>query len=320
MSQHAEDSTNFATAPDIHTEEYWARKGEVDLYLFRKFSPGARRAELPVVFLVHGSSFSARTSYDLEIPEHGEYSLMNVLATRGYDVWTMDHEGYGKSTRTNGFSDIDDGVDDLAAAMPLVFERAQCKRVSLFGTSSGALRAGRFANQYPEKVAQLILAAHVWTGAGSPTLARRKERLSEWQATNRRAADRAFYAGVFSRDVEGLTVPALAELAADAELRNGGGSVPNGTYVDMCTRLPLVDPEQLRCPVMIFRGDHDGIATDEDVLAFFARIPHGDKQFVMCSGQAHNTSLGLNRHRFWHALDAFLRTPARVDALQTQQE
>ena len=52
----------------------------------------------PVLFLVHGSSVSARPSFDLAVPGAGEYSLMNVFARYGFDVWTMDHEGYGRST------------------------------------------------------------------------------------------------------------------------------------------------------------------------------------------------------------------------------
>jgi len=65
--------------------------------------------------------------------------------------------------------------------------------------------------------------------------------------------------------------------------------------------------------VMIFRGDHDGIATDEDVMGFFTALPNKDKQMVMVTGQAHNTSIGINRQRFWHALDSFLSIPPRID-------
>ena len=86
-------------AATIWSAEYWANKGGVKLNLWRKRlgapKPGA--AALPVVFLVHGSSNSARSSYDLTVPGKGEYSMMNVLARYGYDVWTMDHDGYGYS-------------------------------------------------------------------------------------------------------------------------------------------------------------------------------------------------------------------------------
>ncbi len=302
-------------ATGIAAEEYRAKKGEVGLYLIRKYLPSAREAhpERPVLFLVHGSSFSARTTYDLSVPGHGEYSVMNTFARLGYDVWTMDHEGYGKSTHTDGFSYISDGVDDLQAAMPIVEKATGVSSCAFFGSSSGALRAGAFANAAPDRVNRLAMAALVWTGEGSPTLIKRAERIDEWRATNRRIVDEATYQGFFSRDVTGLTIPELPKAAAAAEMENGGGSVPNGTYIDMCVNLPVVDPTAITCPVLIFRGDHDGIATDEDVLGFYSALATTDKQIVMVSGQAHNTSLGINRHRFWQVLHGFLTMPPRLD-------
>ncbi len=310
-----EDLLEIEDASAIVAEEHWARKGEVDLYLIRKFLPSAREAHpgRPTLFLVHGSSFSARTTYDLAIPGHGEYSLMNTFARLGYDVWTMDHEGYGRSTHTDGFSFIADGVDDLQAAMPVVEAATGAKSFAFFGSSSGALRAGAFANAVPGRVDRLAMAALVWTGNGSPTLIKRAMRIDEWRATNRRRVDQATYEAIFSRDVSGLTIAELPKAAAAAEMANGGGSVPNGTYIDMCVNLPVVDPTAITCPVLIFRGDHDGIATDADVLGFYAALASTDKQTVMVSGQAHNTALGINRHRFWHVLHGFMTMPPRSD-------
>ena len=88
--------------------------------------------------------------------------------------------------------------------------------------------------------------------------------------------------------------------------------MPTGTYLDMCANLPVVDPRKIACPVMIVRGEHDGVATEEDLLAFFRLLPNMDKQFSIFAGQAHVTPLGLNRHRFWHAMEAFLTMPERA--------
>jgi len=52
-----------------------------------------------VLFLVHGSSNSSRSSYDLSVPGKPEYSMMNVFAQYGFDVWTMDHDGYAAPAR-----------------------------------------------------------------------------------------------------------------------------------------------------------------------------------------------------------------------------
>ena len=119
-SAHAQ--TASPTAQEIWSGEYWAHKGNVKLAMFRKrlTAPAAGAPPLPVLFLVHGSSNAARSSYDLTVPGKGEYSMMNVFARYGYDVWTMDHDGYGNSDSSGNNSDIASGVEDLKAAMTVV--------------------------------------------------------------------------------------------------------------------------------------------------------------------------------------------------------
>ena len=96
---------------EIWSSEYWAKKGDVPLWMFRKRlgAPKAGEAARPVVFFVHGSSVTSRV-FDLNVPGKGEYSVMNEFARSGFDCWTMDHENYGKSGRTSGNSDIASGV------------------------------------------------------------------------------------------------------------------------------------------------------------------------------------------------------------------
>src|SRR6202049_583198 len=116
----------------IWSNEYWAQKGETKLWMFRKRvgAPQAGKPALPVLFLVHGSSISS-TSFDVTVPGRGEYSLMNIFARYGYDVWTMDFEGYGKSSRTEGNSNVADGVEDLTAAIPIVARETGQQRVHM---------------------------------------------------------------------------------------------------------------------------------------------------------------------------------------------
>src|SRR5262245_4428845 len=70
-----------ATEGPLWTAEYWARKGDVPLNLWRKRvgAPSTGEPPRPILFLVHGSSISARPSYDLTVPGKGEYSPMNVF-------------------------------------------------------------------------------------------------------------------------------------------------------------------------------------------------------------------------------------------------
>ncbi|HZX68504.1 MAG TPA: alpha/beta hydrolase, partial [Candidatus Elarobacter sp.] len=102
---------------------------------------------------------------------------------------------------------------------------------------------------------------------------------------------------------------------ADAEAKFGD-SVPTGTYLDMVTKLPLADPKVLHVPVLMARGEYDGISTQEDLIGFFELLPNADKQFVVIPGAAHSLVLGYNRERFWYALNAFLTPPSRRDALR----
>ena len=60
---------------EIWSGEYWTKKGEVNLNIYRKRvgAPVAGEKSRPLLFMVHGSSNSARTSYDLQTPGIGEY-------------------------------------------------------------------------------------------------------------------------------------------------------------------------------------------------------------------------------------------------------
>ena len=88
-----------------------------------------------------------------------------------------------------------------------------------------------------------------------------------------------------------------------------GDSVPTGTYLDMTSKLPIVDPLKILSPVMVARGEFDGIATMEDLLDFFQKLPNGDKQFSVIAGAAHALSTCKARHAFWFAAESFLKQP-----------
>jgi pimeloyl-ACP methyl ester carboxylesterase len=300
----------------IWSKEYWAKKGDVSLYLFRKRmgDPAVDRVSRPILFLAHGSSVSSRPSFDLTVPGHDDYSLMDKFAEYGFDVWTMDFEGYGRSSQGPGNSDVATGAEDLKAASEVVLRETAQPRFHLYGESSGALRAGVFAMAEPERVDHLVLGAFTWTGEGSPTLAKRSESLEYYRTHNRRPRDRNMIRSIFTRDKPGTSDPAVAEAMADAELEFGD-SVPTGTYLDMTTKLPLVDPLKLKVPVMIARGEFDGIATEDDLLNFFKKLPVADREFVILPAASHSLALGTNRRQFWHVLRSFLEMPQRLDSV-----
>ena len=172
--------------------------------------------------------------------------------------------------------------------------------------------AAAFAEQYPDHVNNLVLDAFVWTGKDAPTLIERAKKMDIWTASNMRAVDKPFFLSIFTRDKPGTCEDGVGEACADAELAICD-SVPTGTYVDMCANLPVCDPTKIKCPVLIIRGEHDGVATEEDLLNYFNLLPNRNKQFAIIAGQAHVSHLGVNRARFWHVMRRFLEMPERVD-------
>jgi pimeloyl-ACP methyl ester carboxylesterase len=295
---------------EIWSSEYWTKKGDVPLWMFRKRvgAPKAGEPSRPVLFLVHGSSVTSR-AFDLNVPGHGEYSVMNAFARYGFDVWTMDHENYGKSGRTSGNSDVKSGVEDLKVAMELVARETGRQKYHFLGESSGALRAGAYAMVAPDRVDRLVLAAFTYKGDGSPTLAKRAEQVDYYRTHNMRKRDRAMIQSIATRDKPGTSDLAAVEALADAEMQFGD-QIPTGTYLDMTANMPVVFPQKVLAPVLLISGQYDGNATVADLEEFYNLLPNGDRQLVILPGTAHSLTIATNRQLFWHVTNAFLTMPA----------
>ena len=287
--------------------EHWTRKGDVKLFLWQKRARGERPRG--TLLFVHGSSMASQPTFDLQVPGRPHSSAMEWFAERGFDTWCLDNEGYGRSEKSRPINcDIANGADDLDVASQYVLKQSGARKLLMYGISSGALKAGLFAQRHPERVARLALDAFVWTGEGSPTLEQRRKRLPEFAAKNRRPIDRAFVRSIFERDHPGTADAATVEAFADAILALDD-SVPTGTYVDMCSKLPLVDPARLHVPTIVMRGEFDGIASFEDLLEFFRRLPHPDKQFTVMAGISHASFQQKNYLLVYHILHAFFTQP-----------
>jgi pimeloyl-ACP methyl ester carboxylesterase len=299
--------------PSIAGSEHWAEKhtadGSVRLFLWNKRGP---RTDKGAILFVHGSSMASTPVFDLQIPGRPDASLMDWFARQGYDTWCVDCEGYGRSDKSRPVNcDVSNGAEDVFASARYITRTTQVEKLLLYGSSSGALRAGLFAQRHPQLVQRLALDAFVWTGEGSPTLAERRKRLPQLRAANRRPIDRAFVHSIFTRDHPGTSDLTVVEAFADAVLALDD-SVPTGTYIDMSANLPLVDPLKVVVPTLILRGQWDGIAAFEDIAGFFARLPNPDKQLVVMPGIAHSSTRSKNWQLVYHVLERFFSQPAPV--------
>jgi pimeloyl-ACP methyl ester carboxylesterase len=304
-------STQQPSAP-VTGVEHWTTKptadGDVRLFLWEKFvgSPSAK----PAVLFVHGSSMASQPTFDLTVPGRPDSSVMDWFAQRGFVCWCVDMEGYGRSSKSRDiYCDISNGADDLAAATDYIANARGVTSFMAYGISSGALRAALFAERHPDRISRLALDAFVWTGDGAPTLEQRRKKLPQFLATKRRPIDRAFVYSIFERDHPDCADKPTIDAFADAILALDD-SMPNGTYIDMCSKLPVVDPARITMPTLVLRGQYDGIAAFDDLIEFFKRLPHPDKQFSVLHGISHASFQQKNYLMVYHILHAYFTQPA----------
>jgi alpha-beta hydrolase superfamily lysophospholipase len=284
--------------------EHFTNIGNQPLFVWeKKATSGSRQG---VILFVHGSVVASLPTFDLQAQSGPpESSIMDWFAARGFDTWCFDHRGHGRSYKgPEILATIADGADDITAVSEYIRAQGSTEPLLIYGQSSGALRAAVFTERHPERVKRLVLDAFVWTGKDSPTLEQRRKRLAEWRASNRRPIDRAFLESIFTRDHPGYAISEWLETYIEQALAIDN-TCPNGTYIDMCANLPVVDPSRLPVPTLIMRGEFDGVGGMEDLLAFFSRLPNGDKEFAVMPGIAHAAFLAKNYRRPREVMHSF---------------
>jgi len=177
---------NQSIVPSINGET-------VQLYVRERVKPATVQRGAPrddrVVLFVHGAGTPAEVAFDVP---YEDYSWMAYLAAAGFDVFSMDMTGYGRSTRPNVMNEICNlsseqqtalgrapcqathdaqlttiasDWDDIDAVVEYIRALRDVPRVSLVGWSLGGPRAGGYAARNPDKVAKLVLLAPAYNRA-----------------------------------------------------------------------------------------------------------------------------------------------------------
>ena len=152
-----------------------------------------------VVLFIHGAGTPAEVAFD--VPHEG-FSWMAYLAGAGYDTFSMDTTGYGRSTRPHVMNDIcnlstqsqqdfipgllsepcepsypfaattiESDWHDINAVVDHLRAMRGVDRVHLVAWSLGGPRAAGYAALHPDKVARLVLLAPAYSrtrAAGAP--------------------------------------------------------------------------------------------------------------------------------------------------------
>jgi pimeloyl-ACP methyl ester carboxylesterase len=287
-----------ASGEIIGREHYVVRDG-LKVYLWEK-----HRKDLSqdfsrtgkVVLLVHGSTWSGRPDFDLQIRD---YSLMDFLARNGYDVWAIDIHGYGRSDKTEkDWSNTEAAARDVGAAVEYISKQRGVRKVSLLGWSWGASVTGLYAMQQPEKVNRLILYAMVWKVR--PELKSAPVPKEQYRVNNEAGARGDFIEGQYDREV----VEKYVREALIADPKS-----PNGVIVDLITKFPILKPESIKAPTLIIRPEKDFATTESESLEFFGKLGTNYKSYAALPEGGHAIMLEKNHDKFQSAVLSFLNQP-----------
>lgn len=151
-----------------------------------------------VVLFIHGAGTPAEVAFDVP---HSDYSWMAYLAHAGFDVFSMDTTGYGRSFRPTAMDDpcnlardrqqpafvpslilapcspgyphqlttIASDWNDIGAVVDYVRALRHVDKLSLVGWSLGGPRAAGYAGQHAEKVEKLVLLAPAYNRGAQAT-------------------------------------------------------------------------------------------------------------------------------------------------------
>lgn len=302
---------HHSAAKSISGKAHYAIRDGLRIYLWEKYRAGTEDSfgnSGKVALLVHGGTWSGRPDFDLQIRD---YSLMDLLATSGYDVWAIDIHGYGHSDRTEkDWSGVPSAAADIGAAVEYITKLRGVSKVDLLGWSAGTQRAGLYAMQHPERVGKLILYAPQWKGNAEYRGRVRKridnggKPLAQYRINTETAARSDFVEGElalhpqFEEDV--VAFYAREALQTDPQSPNA--------FVDDAN-LPVLDPLRITVPTMIIFGEYDYYAKEEDLLPFFSQLKTRDKELVLLPHAGHALILEKDHRRFQQEVLSFFDRP-----------
>jgi pimeloyl-ACP methyl ester carboxylesterase len=324
----AQSKTEGAAARELSTEEFQipARDPEVKLYLRNKRprNTAAARPDRTILF-VHGLTYAASAVFDL--PLQGS-SWMDFIAARGFDVWSVDIRGFGRSSRPLEFSlpasrnppylDAETATSDLSTAAAFIRQRRGLPRLTILAWSWGTVLAARHATQNPDLVERLVLYAPVWLWQGpdpSPSAPP-----GAYRSVTTRAARDGWLNGAPESMRSTLLPPGWFEAwASSVWATDPEGArmdppvlrVPNGPLVEVAENWKagraFFNPADVLAPTQLVVGEWDRTTPPSQALALFAQLTKSrGKRLVVLPEGTHSIFLERNRGSLLSTVQAFL--------------
>jgi pimeloyl-ACP methyl ester carboxylesterase len=292
-----------STTCNIVGTEHWVEHDGIRLFIWEKCQGSP--SDKPVVILAHGSATAGRESFDLQVPGEPSYSLMDFLATEGFDVFALDIQGFGRSTHPEGHITTADASEDLNAVVDYVLKLRGVQKVNLLSWSWGTQYGGMFIMAHPQKTAKY--ASYAQMHVNSPDIAKRRPKIETFRKSPYANIPVAGWKGRFysmtpAEANDPAIIDSYAEAAARVEVRT-----PTGPQLDMVTIMPMVNPRLLPVPTMIIHGEHDDVADIEGLLPFFTQLPNPYKRYVVIPDAGHMMHLQKSHRLFQHEVASFFK-------------
>jgi pimeloyl-ACP methyl ester carboxylesterase len=300
----------------------------IQLYVREKHPRGSDRFDANhVVLFVHGSTYPAETSFDLEL---NGLSWMDYIAERGYDVWLVDVRGYGRSTKPPEMSQPPEAnppivrtpvaVRDVGAAVEHILHKRGVDRLCLIGWSWGTTIMASFTVENPAKVQKLVLYAPQWLRS-TPGLISGE---GAYRVASVQSAKERWLKGVAPENAKDLIPPGWFEAWAAATFGSAQTlRAPNGTIADTkeywSAGKPLYDPSRITVPTFIVHAEWDQDLPTPMSLAVFERLTNAPyRRFVQIGEGTHTVIMERNRMQLFREVQAFLDEPQRIQDEEPQ--
>ena len=291
-----------------------------------------------VLLFVHGAGTPAEVAFD---PSMRSYSWMAYLARAGFDVFSMDMTGYGRSTRplamndacnvpkesrpqfipqlitpacapsrTQAITTMESDWHDIDAVVDHLIKVRHVQKVSLLAWSQGGPRAGGYAARNPGKVAKLVVLAPAYNRAG-PAQAPNPLPTVDGPMT---VQSRAEFKANWDRQVgcaaqyDGDAVHALWAdfMASDPVGATWGSGVRRAPQVPTWGFNQAV-VAKMQVPFLMLVGTHDKQVLPERVRELHADLGSKQKLFVELACASHNAMWEKNRELLFKASLDWLR-------------
>ena len=297
---------------------------------------GSRLADRVVLF-VHGAGTPAEVAFDVP---YEDYSWMAYLAQAGFDAFSVDMTGYGRSTRPAAMNDpcnlapaqqalfiprlipapcpatygqnltsIASDWNDIDAAVNYIRTLRHVDRVSLVAWSRGGPRAGGYAAQHPDRVRRLVVLAPAYD-KNSPANAA-EAALADGVPMNTQSRQEFFANWDRQVGCADQYDPAVADtvwsemLASDPVGATWGPGVrraPQTTVWGWTTALA----GKTDIPTLLVAGAHDKQVQPERVRELYTDLGAKEKVMVDLACSSHNAMWERNRLLLFHASEEWL--------------